>query len=209
MAKKTKKIPYPKPKRLSFPDDEVKIEWLSMLLDAYFNADQGVFEGIRHRMNKGDRLACAKGCSTCCTTHITIPVYPMELMGIYWYVIEQMNDERHGVIQKQLQRVTMEDPCPFLIEGACGIHLMRPMACRHFNVFNRPCDIGEDPYFTRRDDVLTPLKKFKDKALSAMLPFHGIKQKAKQKEAMKQGLIHDLAQNLQEIEWGKLAERME
>ncbi len=207
--KNKKKYGYPEPKRLSFPLDEAKNKWLPMLLDAYFIADQGVHEGVSRRLKKGHKLACAKGCSSCCKTHTTIPVYPVEIIGLYWYVIEKIQDDRRDKLNVQLRNFSADKPCPFLAEGACGVHPMRPMACRHFNVFSKSCDEGEDPYYTRRYDVLTPIKKYKNKALSTMLPFHGIKQASRRKEAMKTGLIHDFAQTLQELEWTKLADRMD
>ena len=205
----TQKTTYPQPKRIVFPEDESKIKWLSMLLDAYFLADKGVYEGIRRRLNQGQKLACAKGCSNCCKTHTTIPIYPLELTGLYWYVIEKMHDDRREKLRAQLKEFTEGRGCPFLIEGICGIHEMRPMACRYFNVFGTPCGEGEDPFYTRRNDVLTPDNKLKDKALYTMLPFHGISLRAKKREAIKSGVIHSQAQNFQELEWAKLAERME
>lgn len=197
------------PVRLSFPGEESRNAWLPLLLDAYHIADQGVEAGIRRRLNQGQRLACARGCSSCCKTHLTIPVYPLELIGLYWYVIEIVEDEIRRGLSPQLQSFRAEDPCPFLLEGVCGVHPMRPLACRHFNVFTSPCKEDEDPYYTRRQDVLTPIKKYKDKALAAMLPFHGIKQRAKRKEAMRAGYLHALARNLQDLEWVKLAERID
>jgi len=208
MAKNAKKSSGPKPERLSFPDDETRFDWLPMLLDAYYIADKGVHDGIKLRLNQGQKLACAKGCSTCCSTHITIPVYPLELSGIYWYTMEKTENDRRKALKEQLSNFTENDPCPFLIKGICGIHPMRPLACRHFNVFHKPCDENEDPYFTRRNDVLTPIKKYKEKALAAMLPFHKITQRSEKIKAMKTGLIHTYAKNLQEVEWIKLAERL-
>ena len=208
MSKKTKKISIPKPERLSFPDEETRSEWLPMLLDAYFIADNGVYEGISRRLNQGQKLACAKGCSTCCSTHITIPVYPLELSGLYWYAMEKTENDQRKILKTNLNNFKGNDPCPFLIDGICGVHPMRPLACRHFNVFRKPCDENEDPYYTRRNDVMTPIKKYKEKALAAMLPFHKITQRSEKIKAMKTGLIHTYAQNLQEIDWTKLAERL-
>jgi hypothetical protein len=82
------------------------------------------------------------------------------------------------------------------------------MACRYFNVFAKPCSEGEDPFYTRRYDVLTPDEKLKDKALSLMLPYHGIIQRAERREAMKNGYIHQFVKNLQEIHWPKVAMRL-
>lgn len=208
MTKTTQKGSYPEPKRLSFPADEAKNKWLPMLLDAYFIADKGLYQGIRRRLNQGHKLACAKGCSSCCKTNTTIPVYPLELVGLYWYAIEKIHAEQREKLKTQLRNFTKGNPCPFLIEGICSAYLMRPLACRHFNVFNKPCDEGEDAYYTRRHDVLTPIEKYKNKALSTMLPFHGIKERAKRREAIKTGFIHGFAETLQELEWSKLAKRM-
>lgn len=200
---------YPRPERLEFPHDEKQVSWLPMLLDAYFIADKGVHEAIQKRIRRGERLACAKGCSSCCEIHITIPVYPLELVGIYWYAITKISAPLRDILKKNLQQFSTGDPCPFLIEGVCSIHPMRPLACRHFNVFNRPCSRGEDPYYTRRKDVLTPIEKYKNKALAAMLPFHGIKERAKRKQAIRTGFLNSQVQNLHEIKWTNLALRMD
>ena len=180
-----------------------------MLLDAYFIADKGIDAAIWKRIKKGERLACTKGCSSCCATHVTIPLYPLEVVGIYWYVIEKMLGPERMVLKRQLAAFKKGMPCPFLIDGACSIHPMRPLACRHFNVFNRPCQPGEDPYYTRRKDVLTPDERFKNKAICAMLPFHGIKDRARRKLAARSGILNNQVKNLHEIDWCSLALRME
>ncbi len=208
MNKKTK-TDIPGPARLSFPRDEEKVGWLPMLLDAYYLADKGIYEGIKKRLARGETLACAKGCSSCCEIHVTIPVYPLELVGLYWYLIEKVTGPERDKLKEQLKNFKTGKPCPFLLDGICGVHPMRPMACRHFNVFNRPCSPGEDPYYSRRKDVLTPIEKYKNKALNAMLPFHGIRERAKRKQAIRLGYLNGLVQNLHEIDWLNLAQRME
>ncbi len=205
--KKKKKTPSG-PQRLSFPE-ESSVTWLPMLLDAYHIADRGIAMAIRRRTGRGERLACTRGCSTCCATHVTIPVYPLEVVGIYWYVIEKMLGPERDRLKRQLARFRKADPCPFLMDGACSIHPMRPLACRHFNVFNRPCEQGEDPYYTRRHDVLTPDERFKARAVAAMLPFHGIKDRARRKQAARSGWLDGQVQNLHDIDWHNLALRME
>jgi len=199
---------YPEPQRLSFPIDEVKNEWLSMLLDSYHIADKGVYEGIRRKLNQGRELACAKGCSACCAAHTTIPIYPLEIIGIYWYSIDKLPHKAQLKLVNHLRNTSKLKSCPFLIDQSCSIHPVRPLACRHFNVFDTVCAEGEDAFYTRREDVLTPLKKFQNDALSAMLPFHGYKKKAQRKEALKSGYIHTQAQVLQDIDWSNLANRI-
>ena len=75
--------------------------------------------------------------------------------------------------------------CPFLIDNACSIHPLRPLACRNYNVFGQQCAEGEDAYYTRRGDVLTPHQKNTDLAFDTMLPFYGAKNKAERRRIKK------------------------
>ena len=206
--KMRKKRPKTLAKRVTFPEEKSQ-PWLTMLLDAYFIADKGIALEIAKRLKAGDTLACKKGCSSCCTTHITIPVYPLEVVGIYWYVIEKILGPEREIIKKNLMNFEKGAGCPFLVHGACSIHPVRPLACRHFNVFNRPCSPGEDPYYTRRKDVLSPNERFKERALAAMLPFHGIKESSEKKRLAKAGALNAVVKNLHEIDWKSLARRMD
>lgn len=210
MGKKISKFnSYKAPERLSFPEEEKKSPWLSFLLDTYLAGDQQVREEIEKEIaKKGRKLACTKGCSTCCETHITIPVYPVELLGIYWYAIEILQGEKRDALYENLKNYQPEKGCPFLIEGACGIHPVRPLACRYFNVFGKACDTGEDPFYTRRKDVMTPDEKRKNKVLSNMLPYHGIEGRQAKKEAMKNNYLMQHVRILQDVDWPKLAVRM-
>jgi Fe-S-cluster containining protein len=196
--------------RLQYPEDEKKQPWLRLLLDAYAVIDEGVTSGIKEEEKKrGIRLACAKGCGNCCTTHRDIPVYPLELVGIYWFVIEKLPHQVKGIIKRQLLDHQKGDACPFLVETACSIHAMRPAACRQFNVFNKRCETGEDPYYTRRSDVLTPRSDYIDKAFSIMLPFYGVTDKRQIERASKTRLINSLARPLQLCQWHELPVRMD
>ncbi|PID78202.1 MAG: zinc/iron-chelating domain-containing protein [Deltaproteobacteria bacterium] len=199
---------YPPPSRLSFPEDEKQTDWLSGLLDAYYTADRGIYKSILKEERKGRKLACAKGCSTCCTTHVTIPVYPLEILGIYWFVILKTAETLKKKLKSNLELFSHGKSCPFLVDGSCGIHPMRPLACRHFNVFSKSCEKGEDPYYTRKGDVLIPDENAKNKALSLMVFIHGIIDRNERKEFVRSGKIHSLARNMQEIDWHKLAERI-
>ena len=208
MKKKIKKSQntYTPPGRRNFPEDEARLTWLSMLLDAYFECDKSVFQSIEQEISKkGRTLACTRGCSSCCKTHVTIPVYPLELLGLYWFILEKTKETHQEMIIRQLMDFEPGKGCPFMVEGVCGVHPMRPMACRFFNVFNTPCKEGEDPYYTRRQDVMTPDEKQKTKALSLMLPHHGITSRPERREAMRTGYINKFVKNLQNINWPKVA----
>ena len=198
----------PKIKRLFFPEEEKIHTWLPMLLDAFHIADQGVWASIHREEAKGRKLACAKGCSACCITHRSIPVYPIELTGIAWYVTEKLQGELRDRLQERLSANRPGDPCVFLVDGVCAIHPMRPLACRHFNVFSTPCAEGEDAYFTRRKDVLIPIQTYMDEAFFHMLPFYGVHKAGDRRKIIKKGLHHEAANELQSLRWSELARKM-
>jgi hypothetical protein len=103
------------PSRLSFPeDDEARLPWLALLLEGYAIAGEGVAEGIRRGQAQGRQPACHRGCAACCRTHRDIPVYPLELMGLYWYAIEKLGGETCAKLREQLQSYRRGDACPFL-----------------------------------------------------------------------------------------------
>lgn len=197
-------------KRLHFPDDEKRFPWLALLLDAFAVIDEGVSIAVReHEKKFAARLACRKGCGSCCRTHSDIPLYPLEMVGIYWHTIEKTDEPLRNVIKKQLLAHRKGGPCPFQVDNACSIHIVRPIACRQFNVFTRPCTEGEDPYYTRRKDVLTPSEKFTHQAISVMLPFYGINDGPARARAVKTGFIHSQARVLQACNWMELALKMD
>ena len=196
-------------KRVSFPSDEKVNSWLSMLLDAYYVVDSGVMKAIQTEQEKGRRLACGKGCSNCCMTHRDIPVYPLELVGISWYVTEKITNPQRSMLIKQLQNHKMQEPCPFLLREICSVHSVRPIACRQFNVFGKSCAEGEDPYYTRRDDVLPPVKKHVDQAFFIMLPFYGVEKESERIKVVESGSIHKIVRVMQTCNWKSLAEKMQ
>ena len=191
-----------------FADDQARLPWLSLLLDVQQLTDHAVTEGIQRETRKGKTLACARGCASCCRTHTDIPVYPLELMGIAWYATEKLAAPLRAQVQQQLEHHAEHAACPFLVDEACAIHPLRPMACRHFNVFSRQCTPGEDAFHTRREDVLTPNKNLKDKALRRMLRHHDIKSDTERRRQVESGEVHSLAQSLREMRWETLAARM-
>jgi len=171
--------------------------------------DQGVQTGISREQKQGRELACAKGCASCCKTHTDIPVYPLELMGISWYLVEIIAGDLRQQLKQQLSHLDQHQGCPFLLNNSCAIHPLRPMACRQFNVFNQVCNDNEDTYYSRRQDVMTPIKKYTDQAFDTMLPFYGIKNKAERKKALKQGVIHRYAKVLRDLQWDNLVSKMQ
>jgi len=198
-----------KVKRLSFPEDEKKLPWLGLLLEGYYIVDKGVARAIDIEQKKGRKLACSKGCSHCCRTHKDIPIYPLEIAGVSWYAAEKLKGPHREALKKQLSIFNKNDACPFLIDAACSVHQMRPMACRQFNVFGSPCGEGEDPYYSRRQDVMEPVKKHVDQAFFVMLPFYGIDKESERIKIIETGAFHRMVKELHACNWKELAERME
>lgn len=199
---------YPPAQRLAYPRAEREQPWLAALLDAYHLIDCGVQEGVKRAQRQGRRLACGRGCAACCRSHLDIPVYPLELMGLYWYCNEQVQGDLRARLGDQLARYVPGQPCPFLVDDACGVHPLRPMACRQFNVLDQVCAAGEDAFHTRRQDVLTPLRRFTDAAFDRVLPFYGVQSKPERRAALKDGRVHALAKVLQAFDWSRLAARL-
>lgn len=205
--------------RLRYPEDEARFPWLPLLLEACSVIDAGVLRAasdFERRSNK--KLACKKGCGHCCRTHSDIPLYPLEIAGIYWFCTEKMARPAREALKERLRNGLRQrkdgaggnDGCVFLEEGfSCSIHPLRPLACRQFNVFGRPCAPGEDPFFTRRADVLTPVREYADRAFLLMLPFYGIHDEARKERAIKDGLLHTQAVNLRSMDWTRLPRVME
>jgi len=195
-------------KRLHFPDDEQKLPWLPLLLDAYAIADTGVAVAIRQEeKKKGKKLACGKGCGNCCSHQKDLPLYSHELVGIYWYVSEEMMQPDRDLLRARLASHSAGAECPFLMQGSCSIHPVRPLGCRQFNVFTKPCEQGEDPYYSRREDVLVPLSDYTDRVFNAVLPFYNLKKDAD--PAASARLIRAQIMNLQTYDWKRLVEAMD
>ena len=130
-------------RRARFPEDEQKLPWLPMLLDAYAIADTGVAVALRDEEKKRKKkLACRKGCGNCCADQKDLPLYPHELIGIYWYVSEKIGSPDRDILKGRLAGHAAGSACPFLIDGSCSIHPVRPIGCRQFNVFTAPCAPG-------------------------------------------------------------------
>lgn len=195
--------------RVRFPDEEARNTWLPMLLDAYEVIDRGIFLALQREKRKNQRRpVCSAGCGSCCSTHADIPLYPLEMTGIYWYILEKTDPAFRQALIEKLEGSSGQSPCPFLSEKKCMIYPVRPMACRQFIVFNRPCSDGEDPYHTRRNDVLTPLQDFVDRAFYSMLPFYGITGDTDKEAAIKNRIIHSRVKNLKTTDWKPLAQRI-
>jgi uncharacterized protein len=190
-------------RRVHFPADEKRLPWLPLLLDSYAIIDTGVAIALRDVEKKlRKKQACRQGCDVCCR-QADIPLYPHELVGIYWYASERLEKPIRDRVQEQLAVRPAGSPCPFLIDCACSIHPLRPVSCRQFNVFTTPCAPGEDSYFTRREDVLVPLTEYTDRAFAAVLTLYVMKPGLDRAGAIQR--VRAQIMNLQTFDWAKLA----
>jgi len=195
-------------RRLHFPADEERLPWLSLLLDAYAIADTGVAIAIRTTETRQKKtLACGKGCGNCCVHQKDLPLYPHEIVGIYWYASEKIASPARDLLRTRLAVASPTLGCPFLVDNSCVIHPVRPIGCRQFNVFTAPCATGEDPYYTRRDDVLQPDPVYLDRAFAAVIPFYNLKKDGDVQGAIR--TIRSQIMNLLSFDWSKLASLME
>lgn len=194
-------------RRLHFSEEEKRLVWLPMLLDAYAIADTGVAVAIRNREKReGKKLACGKGCGSCCVHQTDLPLYPHEIVGIYWYATEKLSGPDRDRLRERLAAPAPGQGCPFLVNESCAIHPLRPVGCRQFNVFTTRCGPGEDPYFTRNHDVLRPDQEYLDRVFTAVLPFYHLTA-ADAASAVR--MVRSQIMNLLSYDWSKLAGLMD
>jgi Fe-S-cluster containining protein len=174
-------------------------------------ADAGVEAAVRaEQRRRGVRRACRRGCSVCCRAQSDIPVFPVELAGLSWYAAEKLEGAERAAVRERLeQRAPGDRECPFLVDGACAVHPVRPIACRLFTVFGSPCAEGEDPFHSRRDDLLAAPPGLLARAYRVMLPFHGVTEPQDQETWLARGLVTTLARNLPACDWRTLARLMD
>ena len=198
------------------PESEDLPAELKPLVEAYAVIDRGVAgDVLKHSLKHRAELACKRGCAECCG-QTDIPLYPLEARGIAWYVRERMEAVLREVIMgrvRELRKLGRAEErrlsgqgCVFLVDGACTVHLMRPVACRLYNVFGAECAQGEDPYYTRRVEVLEPSAEARERAFFLMLPYYGITDDTERYYAIQDGWLDRQAVNLREYEWRELGE---
>lgn len=163
----------------------------------------------REKRKRKKRPVCSEKCDICCRANTDIPVYPLELSGIVWFTTEKVEQPHRDILKKQLLSHNAHPPCPFLIDSVCSVYPVRPIACRQYIVFGSACADNEDPYHTRREDLLTPIQDFMDEAVYTMLPFYGISGEPERRRAVKNRFIHAKVQNIFSCNWRSLKQQMD
>jgi Fe-S-cluster containining protein len=95
-------------------------------------------------------LACQKGCPSCCALRVTATAPEIFLLARYVGRIESgpagasiglsrrialTNRATRGL--SEAERMSLRQPCPFIVHGVCIIHPVRPLACRGHASFDR------------------------------------------------------------------------
>lgn len=146
----------PHASRRRYPPHEARHPWLTRLLNAYHISDTATRADLeRETALRGAPPACRAGCNVCCTSQV-IPVTAFEIMGIFWFVAEVLDEAVQAVVRANLRAHRPEDGqpvCPFLVEGSCAVYPVRPFICRQHHVFGEPCRLGENLREDRPRDV--------------------------------------------------------
>lgn len=77
---------------------------------------------VRERL--GDRMACRKGCSSCCRPLTLFPVEAFALLR----AVESLTDQERIGLGSRLD--PERGDCPFLVDDACIVYESRPIICR-------------------------------------------------------------------------------
>lgn len=159
------------------PDSSLTHLWLPSLIKAQAIMDVGVRLAIRHESAvRGEAPACREKCAGCCSSR-HMAATSMEIAGAAWHLKREASPRSLAALDRLWGNgpgEVDEEGCPLLVDGVCAAYSMRFLSCRQLVVFGRSCSTGEDPFRTRRSDVLTPLRTYAFKAYSLLLPHLGV-----------------------------------
>jgi Fe-S-cluster containining protein len=151
------------PAQIEIPDIPLGLADLAPPMFELCNGVTGL--AIKAAGQNGKKVTCGPGCGSCCCQ--LVPVSIPEALFIMDTVLSPSNDraglfrqrfseckallESDGLWTKLASIDTAENdadiafaywnrqiPCPFLIDGSCAIHPVRPCACREYNVTSDP-----------------------------------------------------------------------
>jgi len=181
---------------------ESQYDWLPDLLDAYQIVDAGIVVELDFQERKTRRKsACTKGCYACCLNP-SVPINKVELMGINWYMSEITDDNIYARVFKQLKCHTESTACPFLLDKICSIYPVRPIACRMFYVYEKPCAEFEHVNETRPDDILhTSNVDVAWMVSQKLMPHLGITDKKVQREMFIDGYMFKNTRQMHTFDW--------
>ena len=148
----------------------------ALLLESCALVDASVAAAVEAAARNGRRVACGPGCAVCCRQ--PIPVTPLEFLCMRaWLHLRGAAESRAWLEAQLLTRIREEPsplrrPCPFLLDGACAVYAVRPLACRRYLVLDRRCAPGEDCATDRPEDMLVPARRALRAALALTFPWY-------------------------------------
>ena len=176
-------------------DAAPRLPWLTALIEACAILDRGVNRAIAA---SGRTPACGPGCHACCSQ--PIPISTIEAQGLRWFALSHLRGDAAQAVGEALLR-QRQAPCPFLLDGACAAYPLRPLACREYIVFHKPCLPGERPDQTRPKDVLPLPRTAQLQAFTVLLPFYGARGDAARNAALQSRLVLRDTRVLQQLDW--------
>lgn len=182
-------------------------DWLKPLIKAYEIINKGVSEGLSLRKKHGSVPACQKGCSHCCETQ-PIPLTSFEVAGLAWYLIEHTHGLKRLRLAENLMNVDPSKGCPMVLDNACAVYPMRPIACRQYVIFGKSCGIHEEPLDTRPNEVFHPSIQVAHEAFGHLLPYYNIAGREARDKALKEHFIQNKALLIQGIDWSPAIKKM-
>lgn len=181
--------------RDTLPDSSLTHLWLPSLIKAQAIMDVGVRLAVRHESAlRGESPACREKCAGCCSSR-HVAATPVEVAGATWQLQREATPRARTALER-LAGKEADGNCPLLVDGLCAAYSMRFLTCRQLVVFGRSCSPGEDPFRTRRADVLTPLRTYAFKARSLLLPLLGVTRLPsgpEEMDALMAGLTHPVS----------------
>ncbi|HRY91139.1 MAG TPA: YkgJ family cysteine cluster protein [Candidatus Gracilibacteria bacterium] len=126
---------------------------VAAMLKAFELTDKTVQEQLATSGLK-EKVACRKGCSACCEQP-ELPILNAEIETIGDHIKNRIGRELRRKILKKVERQKPSSmACPFLIDKACSIYAVRPLACRTFHMVGLQCRPGENILNTRFEDMV-------------------------------------------------------
>ena len=178
---------------------------MPVLLDSYaiddYERELDVKNGV---IKRGEKIACHKGCSICCTIQ-EIPITTPEFLGISWYYSEICEPDIKKQIRPRLLNHDKIIECPFLLDTVCSIYPVRPLACRDFFVYGEPCKMNEDPFVARPNDMHPPNREISMYVALRLLDFQGfnLSSMEEKEKAFNDGIIINSCRPMHSINWAK------
>ncbi|MBD3421611.1 MAG: hypothetical protein GF398_15960 [Chitinivibrionales bacterium] len=155
---------------IAVPDYEMRLVELAPFFRNLTNEYVGLH--IRARESQGKSLSCGPNCGACCKQ--LVPLSAIDVFALVEHLLARPIHTRkplldafaaiesrlgqsgiEGAIRGVDDVATITDAarayffldmdCPFLLNGSCSIHEIRPLACREYNVVSPP-GLCSDPF---------------------------------------------------------------